>query len=58
MVASYDLAEEGGVKKHAVHLAAKLRAGGDHVDLAGHIPMWECTGETTLALRSFLEGKQ
>src|SRR4051812_25317156 len=35
MVASYDLAEEGGVKKHAVHLAAKLRAGGDHVDLAG-----------------------
>jgi phosphatidylinositol alpha-mannosyltransferase len=35
MVASYDLAEEGGVKKHAVHLAAKLRAGGDEVDLAG-----------------------
>jgi pimeloyl-ACP methyl ester carboxylesterase len=24
----------------------------------GHIPMWECTGETMLALRAFLEGKE
>jgi pimeloyl-ACP methyl ester carboxylesterase len=23
----------------------------------GHIPMWECTGETAGTLRSFLEGK-
>ena len=35
MVASYDLAEEGGVKKHTVHLARKLRELGDHVDIAG-----------------------
>jgi len=25
------------------------------IDRCGHIPMWECTGETALALRSFLE---
>jgi phosphatidyl-myo-inositol alpha-mannosyltransferase len=35
IVASYDLAEEGGVKKHAVHLAAQLRELGDHVDIIG-----------------------
>jgi phosphatidylinositol alpha-mannosyltransferase len=35
IVATYDLAEEGGVKKHAVHLAARLRASGDHVDIVG-----------------------
>ncbi len=35
MVATYDLAEEGGVKKHSMHLATRLRAGGDHVDVVG-----------------------
>jgi phosphatidyl-myo-inositol alpha-mannosyltransferase len=35
MVATYDLAEEGGVKKHTMHLASRLRAGGDHVDVVG-----------------------
>jgi phosphatidylinositol alpha-mannosyltransferase len=33
LVATYDLVEEGGVKRHAVHLASQLRAGGDRVDL-------------------------
>jgi phosphatidylinositol alpha-mannosyltransferase len=35
IVATYDLAEEGGVKKHAMHLATQLRALGDHVDVLG-----------------------
>ena len=35
IVVSYDLAEEGGVKRHAVHLAQELRSHGDHVDIFG-----------------------
>lgn len=35
MVVPYDLAEEGGVKRHATQLAASLRDLGDHVDLIG-----------------------
>ena len=35
IVVSYDLVDEGGVKKHAVHLAAQLRRMGDHVDIIG-----------------------
>ncbi len=35
MVATYDLAEEGGVKRHATHLASQLRVSGDHVDVVG-----------------------
>ena len=35
MVVPYDLAEEGGVKRHATQLAASLRALGDHVDVIG-----------------------
>src|SRR5262249_47716291 len=31
ITAAYDLAEEGGVKRHAQHLAAELRALGDEV---------------------------
>jgi len=31
ITAAYDLAEEGGVKKHAIHLADELRRGGDEV---------------------------
>ncbi len=31
----YDLAEDGGVKSHAVHLAARLRERGDEVTIAG-----------------------
>lgn len=31
----YDLAEEGGVKNHAVHLAESLRARGDIVEIVG-----------------------
>jgi len=35
MVVPYDLAEEGGVKRHATQLAASLRGLGDHVDVIG-----------------------
>ena len=35
MVVPYDLAEEGGVKRHASQLAATLRTLGDEVDLVG-----------------------
>jgi len=35
MVVPYDLSEEGGVKRHAMHLAAMLRASGDEVDIIG-----------------------
>ena len=35
LVCPYDLAQEGGVKRHCVDLAAALRAGGDEVDIVG-----------------------
>ena len=35
MVVPYDLAEEGGVKRHAMQLAATLRQLGDEVDVIG-----------------------
>jgi phosphatidylinositol alpha-mannosyltransferase len=35
MVVPYDLAEEGGVKRHATQLAASLRMLGDEVDVIG-----------------------
>jgi phosphatidylinositol alpha-mannosyltransferase len=35
LVCPYDLAQEGGVKRHCVHLAAALRSGGDDVDVVG-----------------------
>jgi phosphatidylinositol alpha-mannosyltransferase len=35
MVIPYDLAEEGGVKRHAMQLAATLRSLGDEVDVIG-----------------------
>ena len=35
MVVPYDLAEEGGVKRHAMQLAATLRTLGDEVDVIG-----------------------
>jgi phosphatidylinositol alpha-mannosyltransferase len=35
MVVPYDLAEEGGVKRHATQLAASLRLLGDEVDILG-----------------------
>ena len=35
VVVPYDLAEEGGVKRHAVHVAAALRAVGDEVWIIG-----------------------
>jgi phosphatidylinositol alpha-mannosyltransferase len=35
MVVPYDLAEEGGVKRHAMQLAATLRGLGDEVDVIG-----------------------
>jgi phosphatidylinositol alpha-mannosyltransferase len=35
IVVPYDLAREGGVKKHGVHLAAALRRLGDEVDVIG-----------------------
>ena len=35
IVVPYDLAEEGGVKRHAVQLAASLRGLGDEVDVLG-----------------------
>ena len=35
MVVPYDLAEEGGVKRHAMQLAATLRKLGDEVDVIG-----------------------
>ena len=35
IVVAYDLAEEGGVKRHAVRLAESLRRGGDEVWIAG-----------------------
>src|SRR5580704_8765164 len=37
MVVPYDLAEEGGVKRHAMQLASTLRERGDEVDLVGPI---------------------
>lgn len=35
LVASYDLVEEGGVKRHALHLAEELRRLGDEADIIG-----------------------
>ena len=35
LVVPYDLAEEGGVKRHAFHLADALRRGGDEVEILG-----------------------
>src|SRR5262249_41637811 len=35
IVVPYDLADEGGVKRHAFHLADALRRAGDHVVVAG-----------------------
>ena len=35
LVVPYDLAEEGGVKRHALHLAAAMREAGDEVDVVG-----------------------
>lgn len=35
MVVPYDLAEEGGVKRHALHVAASLRRRGDEVTVIG-----------------------
>jgi phosphatidylinositol alpha-mannosyltransferase len=35
MVVPYDLAEEGGVKRHATQLASVLRSRGDEVDVVG-----------------------
>jgi len=35
LVVPYDLAEEGGVKRHALHLAAAMREVGDEVDVVG-----------------------
>ena len=35
MVVPYDLAEEGGVKRHAMQLASALRSLGDEVDVIG-----------------------
>ncbi len=40
MLIPYDLAEQGGVKKHALHLAAELRRRGDTVDLWGPYSKW------------------
>ena len=39
MVVPYDLAEEGGVKRHGMQLAASLRRLGDEVDVIG--PCWQ-----------------
>jgi phosphatidyl-myo-inositol alpha-mannosyltransferase len=43
IVVTYDLAKEGGVKRHAVHLAEELRTRGDYVDIlgpnSGHDPL-------------------
>jgi phosphatidylinositol alpha-mannosyltransferase len=35
IVVPYDVSEEGGVKRHAVHLAEALRSAGDEVEVAG-----------------------
>jgi phosphatidylinositol alpha-mannosyltransferase len=35
VVVPYDLAEEGGVKRHAFHLADAMRRAGDEVDIVG-----------------------
>src|SRR5262245_29976233 len=46
MVIPYDLAEEGGVKRHAMQLAASLRRLGDEVDVIGpHSKKHESLGE-------------
>ena len=35
IVVPYDMAEEGGVKRHAFHLAAAMRRAGDEVEVVG-----------------------
>src|SRR5438876_2987515 len=41
MVVPYDLADEGGVKRHALHLADRLRRGGDEVAVIGPLSRGE-----------------
>jgi phosphatidylinositol alpha-mannosyltransferase len=41
VVVPYDVAEEGGVKRHAFHLAEALRRGGDDVDVVGPLSRGE-----------------
>ena len=48
IVQPYDFDEEGGVKKHALHLASRLRALGDRVDLIGPY-----SGSSTLPENTF-----
>jgi len=48
MVVPYDLAEEGGVKRHAMQLATSLRALGDEVDILG-----PCSDKTKLGEHMF-----
>jgi len=49
MVVPYDISEEGGVKRHAFHLAEALRRGGDHVEIAAPLR----TGEPGVHVRGF-----
>jgi phosphatidyl-myo-inositol alpha-mannosyltransferase len=41
LVVPYDLADEGGVKRHALHLAARLRRRGDEVTVIGPLSRGE-----------------
>src|SRR5204863_5688568 len=49
LVVPYDLADEGGVKRHVEHLAESLRQMGDEVTIAG--PLRE--GEAAVHTRGF-----
>ena len=51
MVVPYDLAEEGGVKRHAMQLAATLRHQGDEVDVIGPVSGRRELGEHVYGFR-------
>ncbi len=51
MVVPYDLAEEGGVKRHAMQLAATLRRLGDEVDVIGPVSGQRELGEHVYGFR-------
>jgi phosphatidylinositol alpha-mannosyltransferase len=49
MVVPYDISEEGGVKRHAFHLAEALRRGGDHVEIAAPLR----SGDASIHVQGF-----
>jgi phosphatidylinositol alpha-mannosyltransferase len=54
MVVPYDLAEEGGVKRHAMQLAVSLRRLGDEVDVIGPCSDDSVLGEHTYGFKGIV----